>query len=310
MNGPTHEHDEPDSRRDPLLGMHLPVSMTPHFRVGRSDGHEPSPEEELTVGAAASLVGVSIRALHHWDDLGIASPSGRTPAGYRLYSAEDVERIHRILVYRELGFGLAKIGALLDDPDVDEAEQLRSQQRLLDERIEGLRRMSDAVAGLLRARERGRRLTAREQAEIFGRGWRADWAEEAHERWGGSEQWAEFERNAAHLDSEDRDGARRLGEALYRDLAEAKRAGVRPGSEAAHVLAERHRALIGRFFECTHPQHVVLGRLFVQDERFTAQFDELEPGLSRWLHDAIAANARRRGVNPDEATWAGGSTGG
>src|SRR5699024_2103195 len=59
-----------------------------------------------TVGAVASLVGVTVRTLHHWDEIGLAGPSERTAAGYRLYTAADVARIHRVLVYRELGVSL------------------------------------------------------------------------------------------------------------------------------------------------------------------------------------------------------------
>ena len=75
-----------------------------------------APGEGLTVGAVAGLVGVSVRTPHHWDRIGLAPASGRTWSGYRVYD-DDVARIHRILVFRELGFPLAQIRGLLDDPD-------------------------------------------------------------------------------------------------------------------------------------------------------------------------------------------------
>lgn len=59
-----------------------------------------------TVGAVASLVGVTIRTLHHWDAIDLIRPSERTPGGYRLYSASDISRVHRVLFYRELGLPL------------------------------------------------------------------------------------------------------------------------------------------------------------------------------------------------------------
>ena len=60
-----------------------------------------------------------MRTLHHYDELGLLSPSGRSEAGCRLYSPEDLARLHEILIWRTLGFPLTEIGALLDDPGHD-----------------------------------------------------------------------------------------------------------------------------------------------------------------------------------------------
>ncbi|KRC62092.1 MerR family transcriptional regulator [Agromyces sp. Root81] len=259
--------------------------------------------QELTVGEVASLVGISVRTLHHWDSVGLVEPHGRTAGGYRAYSATDVERIHRVLVYQELGFSLTKIASLLDDPAVDETAQLRQQRILLEERIGRLRQMAEAVDQVLASRAAGATLTAQQQAEIFGRGWREDWAEEARQRWGTSDEWGQFERNAMALTEADRKRMQDDGEDLYLELAEAKRSGVVPGSDRADLFAEQHRAMVGQLFDCTHSMQVCLGRHYVGDERFSAYLDDVEPGLSGWLAEVINANARRNGVDPDRAVW-------
>ncbi|WP_454295369.1 MerR family transcriptional regulator [Salana multivorans] len=256
----------------------------------------------LTVGAVAELVGVSVRTLHHWDEIGLVTPSGRTPSGYRSYSSDDVARIHRVLVYRELGFSLASIAELLDDPDADEEGHLREQRRLLENRIADLERMAGAVDELLSRRTAGESPTAQEQAEIFGR-WRQDWADEAQEAWGGSDQWRQFEQNAAALTSEERLALQESGTALYEEVAEVMRASVDPASPVGIALAERHREMIGNLYDCTPSMHVLLARMFVEDPRFRASIDQPEPGLSVWLGDAIRAAARARGVDPLTARW-------
>ncbi|MFF7410277.1 MerR family transcriptional regulator [Streptomyces lydicus] len=76
---------------------------------------EPAGRDGLTVGRTATLVGVSVKTLHHWDAIGLVYPSERTRAGCRVYSGDDIARLHRVLVYKELGFPLAAIG--LDGPD-------------------------------------------------------------------------------------------------------------------------------------------------------------------------------------------------
>jgi hypothetical protein len=74
------------------------------------------PVSDYTVGAVARLAGVSVRTLHHYDQIGLLTPAGRSAAGYRLYSLADLDRLHRILFYRELGFPLDEIVQLMADP--------------------------------------------------------------------------------------------------------------------------------------------------------------------------------------------------
>lgn len=263
-----------------------------------------TPSETLTVGVVSELVGVSVRTLHHWDQIGLVPPTSRTSAGYRSYTVEDVGRIHRVLVYRKLGFGLSAITELLDDPDVDEVQHLREQQRLLRTQIAELQRTAEAVDQVLAQKEAGVTLTAQEQAEIFGRGWRQDWADEAQERWGESEQWKQFEANAAAFTADERFVVQQTGEALHKEMAEAKRSGVLSSSPEAVALAERHRAMIGALYTCTPSMHALLGRMYVEDPRFRGTIDTTEPGLSVWLRDAIYAAARAHGIDPAAAVWA------
>lgn len=128
----------------------------------------PAGDELLTVGTASSLIGVSVRTLHHWDHIGLVSPSGRTSTGYRQYSADDVARIHRVLVYRELGFSLTEVGEILDDPSVNESAHLERQRELLAERIDHLQQMVCAVDQMMEAQAMNKKLTPQEQSEIFG----------------------------------------------------------------------------------------------------------------------------------------------
>ncbi|WP_073483480.1 MerR family transcriptional regulator [Streptoalloteichus hindustanus] len=257
----------------------------------------------LTVGRAAALVGISVRTLHHWDEIGLVRPSGRTWAGYRVYSAQDIARVHRVLVYRELGFPLARIGRLLDDPDVNAREHLRRQRSLLVDRITRLQGMVQAVDRMMEASSTGMRLTPEEQVEIFGSDWQPAWVGEAEERWGDSAQWAQYAERAADRTPEDWKEVAAEAEALQAALAATKRAGVAPGSDEANALAERHRASISQHFDCTHSMHACMARMFVEDPGFAQYYDSLESGLTGWLRDVIFANARAHGVDPETATW-------
>jgi DNA-binding transcriptional MerR regulator len=88
-----------------------------------------------TVGEVAALARVTVRMPHHYDEIGVLSPSARSDAGYRLYSFEDLERLQEILVWRQLGFPLAEIKALIDDPSHDRASALRRQRELVESEL-------------------------------------------------------------------------------------------------------------------------------------------------------------------------------
>ncbi|QIS20032.1 MerR family transcriptional regulator [Nocardia terpenica] len=271
-----------------------------------TDPRPPDPADadgDLTVGRAAALVGISVRTLHHWDVIGLVRPSGRTWAGYRIYSGEDIARIHRVLVYRELGFPLSEIARLLDDPAVDAREHLRRQRSELGERISRLRDMVAAVDRMLAASANGMRLTPEQQVEIFGDQWRPDRVEEAERRWGDTPQWAQYAERAATMSPEEWKQVAADIDTLHADLAAAKRSSVAPGSAAADALAERHRACIARHFDCTHAMQVCLARMFVTDPGYTAYYDGLAPGLTEWLRDIVFANAAAHGVDPETAVW-------
>ncbi len=169
---------------------------------------------ELTVGQTASVVGVSVRTLHHWDAIGLVRPSGRTAADYRLYGSADVARIHRVLVYRELGLALGDIAALLDDPGADEVAHLRRQRHALQTRISRLQEMVSAVDQIVKEREMGKNPSSQERAELFG----SEWAAEAEERWGETDAWKQSQERQATMTKADQERIVAEGDALNAEL--------------------------------------------------------------------------------------------
>jgi len=125
-------------------------------------------DEHLSVGHVAELAGVTVRTLHHYDEIGLIHPSARTAAGYRAYSAGDVERLREVLAYRRLGFGLREIADLVDDPATDAVAHLRRLRGLLLEQRDRAAAMVTAIDRELEARAMGIRTTPEEQLKVFG----------------------------------------------------------------------------------------------------------------------------------------------
>ncbi len=111
----------------------------------------------LRVGELAKRTGLTVRTLHHYDDIGLLRPSARTEAGYRLYNREDIARLHRIQALRGLGMTLADIGAALDRPDLALAplidQQIMAIDRLLAQQIQLRYRLSQLKARLMEGEE-------------------------------------------------------------------------------------------------------------------------------------------------------------
>lgn len=247
-----------------------------------------------SVGEVSRFAKVTVRTLHHYDEIGLLAPTGRTASGYRRYSDADLDRLQQIRFYRELDFSLEDIAKILDDPDRDPGEHLRRQHGLLTERIARLRTMVAAIEHTMMARTMGISLTPEERFEVFGDHDPEQYADEARERWGDSPAYRQSQERVNGYHKQDWQRIKSEAAEITDGLVEAMRSGEPADSPRAMDLAERHRRHIGRwFYECGHEIHCGLAEMYLADPRFTATYENVAPGLARYVHDAIMANARR-----------------
>lgn len=247
-----------------------------------------------SVGQVAGFAGVTVRTLHHYDEIGLLRPSGRSHAGHRRYDDTDLDRLQQILFYRELGFPLDEVAALLDDPDADPAAHLRRQHELLSARIGKLQEMAAAVERAMEARKMGINLTPEERFEVFGEHDPEQYADEVRERWGSTEAYAQSQARTASYTKEDWLRIQAEQDEWNGRIAAALGAGEPADGERAMDLAEEHRQTISRlYYECGYDIHTGLAGMYIADPRFTAYYEQIAPGLAQYLHDAIMANALR-----------------
>ena len=257
----------------------------------------------MTVGEVSTLLGVSVRALHHWDETGLVHPSRRSAAGYRLYCEADIMRIQQVLVYRQTGMSLADIKAVLDEAGADVLTHLHRQRELLQGQISHLQHKLSSIDMVIDIHQLGARISVAEMAEIWGTDWDPVYVEEARAQWGDTPEWAESYQRKARMSRADWEQAHEETVALETALAEAMRNGVEPGSPEANALARWHRKDFNRWFEVSTSKQVLIARGYVADERYARYYDKRAPGLAAWLKDVIDASARSEGVDPATATW-------
>jgi DNA-binding transcriptional MerR regulator len=242
-----------------------------------------------TVGEVADLAHVSVRTLHHYDELGLLSPSERSETGYRLYSYDDLARLQEILIWRALGFSLAEIKSLLDDPGYDPVSALERQRELVGREIDRLGAVAAAVDAALAGHRDG---TPIEETKMFDGFEPALYEDEARERWGRTEAYQESTRRSQAYGENEWLQIRRESEQIVRELVDLMRAGSPADGPAARALAERHRDHISRwFYPCSPAMHRGLAEMYVADERFTRTYEREAEGLAAYFHDAIVANA-------------------
>ena len=225
-----------------------------------------------SVGQVAGFAGVTVRTLHHYDDIGLLVPGERSHAGHRRYNDADLDRLQQILFYRELGFPLEEVAALLDDPDADPHAHLRRQHELLSARIEKLQKMAAAVEHAMEARKMGIDLTPEEKFEVFGDHDPDQYEEEAENA--GATPTPTASRSSARPPTPRRTGSGSSDEAdeLTRRFVALMDGGGAGGLRGGDGRSPRPTASRSRrnHYDCGHEMHTCLGEMYVTDERFTA----------------------------------------
>ena len=249
------------------------------------------------VADVARVSGVSIRALHHYDAIGLLVPTGRTDAGYRLYTGTDLLRLQQILIGRELGFPLEEIKRSLDDPQFDHRQALLEQRRRLESKAQALEGMLHAVDAALAVAGRDPNGGVMDTKELFNGFDPSKYEAEAQERWGETDGYRQSIRRTKGYTPEDWKRQQAEQGAIYADAAAAMRRGVEPTAPAALEIAERHRLSIDKwFYPCSHAMHAGLADMYEADDRFRASIDAAGAGLTTFLAAAIRANAARDGA--------------
>ena len=258
-------------------------------------------EQTWTVGPAAEAVGTTVRALHHYDALGLVVPSGRTAAGYRVYTGADLDRLRAVLVHRELGFALDEVAALLDGDADDRLRLVREQLDRVSRRIDRLQQVRAALETEMEATDErhgadpGREARAVRRAR--GPRTRRTYAARGRGALGGHRRLPDLGAADLAVHQGGLGGGRRprptastpgssrcCGPGSPRT---ARRPARWPRSTASTSAAGSTTARP----RCTPAS----GRMYVEDERFTQTYEDIAPGLAAYVSTAVQANAAARG---------------
>jgi DNA-binding transcriptional MerR regulator len=242
----------------------------------------------------ARLAGVSVRALHHYDAIGLLVPRTRTAAGYRLYTDADLLRLQQILIGRELGLPLEEIRRSLEEPGFDRKAALLDQRERLKDRARQAEAMIRAIDAALAALDGRHNKGAMKMEELFEGFDPSKYEDEVRQKWGTSDLFVESEKRTARYAPDDWKALKAEQAAVYDAAYAALKAGKSPTDEAVMDIAERHRLSIDRwFYPCDHAMQCGLASMYESDDRFRQSIDKHGDGLTPFLAQAIRANAAR-----------------
>ena len=242
----------------------------------------------MTVHEVSALTGVSVRALHHYDAIGLLRPSAVSEAGYRLYDDSALERLQHILLFRELQFPLKDIRAILDSPGVERDRALEQQIELLKLKREHLENLINLARGLKATGVRKTDFTAFDTKKID------EYARQAKASWGNTAEYREFEKKSK---GRTREEERALAAELMGILAAF--GGMReldPADPAAQAQVKKLQDYISaHYYACSDAVLAGLGRMYAAGGSMTENIDAAGgPGTAECAARAIEAHCRGR----------------
>lgn len=234
-----------------------------------------------TVTQVAAQTGVSVRTLHHYDAIGLLKPTKVTDSGYRLYDDDALEKLFLILIYRELGFPLKDIQAVLDAPDYDRNRILEKQVALLEQRKTHIQNLIHFARGL--------KLTGVRYLEFnsFNIKNLDDYCAQAETLYGKTDAWKEAQEKGKNRTKAE---ALALGDrmmALFAELGSLR--GQSPDSEEVQRWVKRLRDFISEYYyTCTKQVLSGLGDLYAGGGSLTENIDSAGgKGTGEFAREAI-----------------------
>ena len=214
-----------------------------------------------TVKEISRLTGVSVRTLHYYDEINLLKPTKTTDAGYRLYDDTALERLHSILLFRELKFPLGEIKAILDSNGFDKEAALKEQIKLLEMQKNRLDEIIDSARKLLMKGNDNMNFSAFNKSEID------KYADEAKKKWENTAAYKEFAEK--HSDSNDKTEEFMQ---IFAEIGKIKH--LEPDSQTVQGMIKKLQNFITEnYYTCTDDILKGLGQMYIADERFKNSID-------------------------------------
>ncbi|WP_100402799.1 MerR family transcriptional regulator [Bacillus sp. FJAT-42315] len=241
----------------------------------------------MRVKEVSDLVGISVRTLHHYDEIGLLVPDEVTEAGYRLYSNDNLETLQQILFFRELDFPLKKIKEVINSPSFDREEALQLHRKMLLEKRQRIDRMLGTIDQTIQHMKGEINMSNKEKFAGFDFS-HNPYEQEARERWG-DQAVDESNKKIGNITKDEQKEMSKEWDVIYKKLAALRHHS--PASQEAQEVIKEWYNFLNKMGNYSLEAFKGLGQMYVDDERFTKNIDQYGEGLARFMRDAMAVYA-------------------
>jgi DNA-binding transcriptional MerR regulator len=238
-----------------------------------------------TVNNLAKLAGITVRTLHHYDEIGLLKPKRKKANGYREYEEEELLRLQQIMFFRELEFSLEEVKEILDKPTFDISSTLLDHRKLIEIRKKRLNDLIRTIDRTLNKLNKKNNMEDKDLYSGFSKEESEAYAKEAKERWGNTEAYKQSAERTKNLTKEDWARMQAETDSILKNIV----ANMDKGPESKEVQAEiaRHYASLRNFYEPDKEMYKGLGDMYVADERFAAFYKKYHKDLPQFMRDAM-----------------------
>ncbi|WP_239734206.1 MerR family transcriptional regulator [Mammaliicoccus sp. G-M28] len=242
---------------------------------------------EMSVKELANIVGISVRTLHHYDEINLLNPSKISEAGYRLYSEANLDRLQQILFFKELDFPLKKIKQILDNPSFNKQEALQLHKKMLMDKRNHIDQMIQTINQTTKHFKGEINMTNEEKFKGFDFN-KNEYEQEAREKWGGKTVDKANEK-LSNMPKQERFEKENEMNNIFRSLASVNNEEKSPASEETQQLIQDWYDFLNDNINYEYSLEVFkgLGELYIADERFTKNINQFGEGLAQYMHEAI-----------------------
>jgi MerR family transcriptional regulator, thiopeptide resistance regulator len=248
-------------------------------------------ERLFQIKQVGKLARISIRALRHYDDIGLLTPSDRTAAGFRLYSQNDLLRLQQIMLGRSMGQSLEDIKKTLDDPNFDQVLHLQTHKQRLLVQLQSQHAMIASIDAALSQLTNPQETNAMPEESYFDGFDPEQFEAEVKAEWGDTDAYATSQKRAKSRSPADNAAMLAEQSAIWFDAANVMTEGELFTSPAALALVTRHREHVTRWhYPLTRPMHAALADMWEADTRFLDNIDRHAAGLTTWMAAAVRSS--------------------
>ncbi len=237
-----------------------------------------------TVQQLSNISGVTVRTLHHYDEIGLLLPSRRKGNGYRFYEEKDLLKLQQIMFFKELDFPLPDIKKIINDPKFDQEKALREHKNLIElkqKRLKGLVMTIDKTIKKLKKE------TTMQDEELYKefKEHEEKYKDEVKERWGNTDAYKQSNERMAKMSKEDKIALKKNADIWMKNFVENMKYG--PTSPEVQKLIDEHYNSLRTFYEPNLELYRGLANMYVDDARFTGFYEKYAKGLAEFMKEAM-----------------------